>query len=77
LQSATVKQELESVSPLIKTVRPFDLYRGEKLSAGTKSMTFSVEFRSPEKTLTDEDVGEACAKIVSVMEKRHGAALRR
>jgi phenylalanyl-tRNA synthetase beta chain len=76
LQSATVKQELESVSPLIKTVRPFDLYRGEKLSAGTKSMTFSVEFRSPDKTLTDEDVGEACAKIVSVMEKKHGAALR-
>jgi phenylalanyl-tRNA synthetase beta chain len=76
LQSATVKQELESVSPLIKTVRPFDLYRGENLNPGTKSMTFSVEFRSPDKTLTDEDVAEACAKIVSVMEKRHGAALR-
>jgi len=76
LQSAAVKKEIESVSALIKTVRPFDLYRGEKLNAGTKSMTFSVEFRSPEKTLTDEDVAEACSKIVSVMEKKHGAVLR-
>jgi phenylalanyl-tRNA synthetase beta chain len=77
LSSDTVKNEIKSVSPLIKTVRPFDLYRGEKLNAGTKSMTFSVEFRSPEKTLTDEDVAEACSKIVSVMEKKHGAALRK
>lgn len=77
LSSDAVKNEIKSVSALIKTVRPFDLYRGEKLSAGTKSMTFSVEFRSPEKTLTDEDVAEACSKIVSVMEKKHGAVLRR
>ncbi|MDR2592860.1 MAG: phenylalanine--tRNA ligase subunit beta [Chitinispirillales bacterium] len=77
LSSDTVKNEIKSVSPLIKTVRPFDLYRGEKLNAGTKSMTFSVEFRSPEKTLTDEDVAEACSKIVSVMEKKHGAELRK
>ncbi len=77
LSSDIVKHEIKSVSALIKTVRPFDLYRGEKLNAGTKSMTFSVEFRSPEKTLTDEDVAEACSKIVSVMEKRYGAALRK
>jgi len=77
LSSDTVKNEIKSVSALIKTVRPFDLYRGEKLNAGTKSMTFSVEFRSPEKTLTDEDVAEACSKIVSVMEKKHGAVLRK
>ena len=77
LSSDTVKNEIKSVSPLINTVRPFDLYRGEKLSAGTKSMTFSVEFRSPEKTLTDEDVAEACSKIVSVMEKKHKAELRK
>jgi len=77
LSSDSVKNEIKSVSALIKTVLPFDLYRGEKLNAGTKSMTFSVEFRSPEKTLTDEDVAEACSKIVSVMEKKHGAVLRK
>jgi phenylalanyl-tRNA synthetase beta chain len=77
LSSATVKAEIESVSSLVKTVRPFDVYRGEKLGAGSKSVTFSVEFRTPEKTLTDEDVTDACAKIISVMEKKHGAALRK
>jgi phenylalanyl-tRNA synthetase beta chain len=77
LSSATVKAEIESISNLVKTVRPFDVYRGEKLGAGSKSVTFSVEFRTPEKTLTDEDVADACAKIISVMEKKHGAALRK
>ncbi|MDR2694336.1 MAG: phenylalanine--tRNA ligase subunit beta [Chitinispirillales bacterium] len=77
LSCDAVKNEIKFVSPLIKAVRPFDLYRGEKLSAGTKSMTFSVEFRSPDKTLTDEDAAEACSKIVSVMEKKYMAALRK
>ncbi|MCL2181889.1 MAG: phenylalanine--tRNA ligase subunit beta [Chitinispirillia bacterium] len=77
LQSLTVTTEISKVSPLIKSVRPFDVYRGEKLDPGTKSVAFSIEFRSPEKTLTDADVAEACGKIISVMEQKHGAALRK
>jgi phenylalanyl-tRNA synthetase beta chain len=76
LSSETVTKEISSVSGLIKNVRPFDVYRGEKLGASTKSVTFSVEFRSPDKTLTDEDVADACGKIVAVMGKKHGATLR-
>jgi len=76
LESDTVKKEIESLSGLVKNVRPFDVYRGEKLGAGIKSVTFSVEFRSPEKTLTDEDVQDVCAKIISVMKEKHGAELR-
>jgi len=77
LSSAVVREEIVSISDLIKTVRPFDVYRGEKLGAGSKSVTFSVEFRSPEKTLTDEDVADACAKIISSMENKHNAVLRK
>ncbi|MCL2688907.1 MAG: phenylalanine--tRNA ligase subunit beta [Chitinispirillia bacterium] len=76
LVSDTVKKEIESLSDLVKNVCPFDVYRGEKLGAGIKSVTFSVEFRSPEKTLTDEDVQDICAKIISVMKEKHGAELR-
>jgi phenylalanyl-tRNA synthetase beta chain len=77
LSSDAVTNEIKGISELIRNVRPFDVYRGEKLAAGTKSVAFAVEFRSAEKTLTDEDVAEACAKIISVMEKRHGAELRK
>jgi phenylalanyl-tRNA synthetase beta chain len=77
LSSSAVCTEIGAISSLIRTVRPFDVYRGEKLGPGTKSVAFSVEFRSPEKTLTDEDVAEACGKIVSVMETRHSATLRK
>jgi phenylalanyl-tRNA synthetase beta chain len=77
LSSAAVKAEIESASELVKTVRPFDVYRGEKLGPETKSVAFSVEFRSPEKTLTDDDVADVCAKIVSDMEAKHSAILRK
>jgi len=77
LSAAAVCAELGAVSDLIKAVRPFDVYRGDKLVAGTKSVAFSVDFRSPEKTLTDADVAEPCAKIISVMETKYGAALRK
>jgi phenylalanyl-tRNA synthetase beta chain len=77
LSSDIVTKEISGVSELIKTVRPFDVYRGEKLGAGSKSVTFSVEFRSQDKTLTDEDVSDACGKIISAMEKKYGASLRK
>lgn len=42
--------------PLLESVRAFDLYMGEKLPAGKKSLAFSLTYRSKEKTLTDEEV---------------------
>ncbi|MDR0307448.1 MAG: phenylalanine--tRNA ligase subunit beta [Chitinispirillales bacterium] len=77
LDSDTVKKEIESLSGLVGNVRPFDVYRGEKLGAGSKSVTFSVEFRSPEKTLNDDDVQDVCNKIILVMKEKHSAELRK
>ena len=52
-------------------MRAFDVYRGEQIGRGKKSIAFSVTFQSPERTLTDEDAAELRAD-------RHGAqALRR
>ncbi|MFP4679175.1 MAG: phenylalanine--tRNA ligase subunit beta [Chitinispirillaceae bacterium] len=76
LLSDTVKVEIQSISNLVQNVRPFDVYRGEKLGQGRKSVTFSVEFRSQEKTLSDKDVEGICNQIISTMEKKHKAVLR-
>ena len=44
-------------------MRIFDVYRGEQVGAGAKSLALRLEFRAPDRTLTDEDVAERRAAI--------------
>lgn len=41
---------------LLHSVRVFDLYRGEQVGDGRKSLALRLEFRAPDRTLTDEEV---------------------
>ena len=77
LFSAQISQEIRSLSPLLEDVTPFDVYRGEKLGPGLKSIAFSVRLRSNERTLTDKEAEELCVKIIATMEKKFGATLRK
>jgi phenylalanyl-tRNA synthetase beta chain len=54
----------------------FDLYQGDQLPADKKSLSFRLSFKSPEKTLTDEEVNGYCAAITAALAERLGAALR-
>ena len=45
----------EAAGPELREIRVFDVYRGEQVGAGRKSVAFSVAFQSPERTLSDED----------------------
>ena len=54
----------------------FDLYQGSQLPAGKKSLAFRLTFQSPDKTLTDDEVGEFCGRITSLLARRFGAVLR-
>jgi phenylalanyl-tRNA synthetase beta chain len=61
---------------LLQSIRLFDVYKfrdGEH--AGQSSLAYALEFRSPERTLTDREVEEAFAAIVSALEKK-GAWIR-
>ena len=62
--------------PSCADVRVFDVYRGEPVPAGRKSVAFSVAFQSPERTLTDEDAARLRGAIVDALAKRFGAELR-
>ena len=43
---------------LLAAVRVFDLYHGEQVGEGNKSLALRLEFRAPDRTLTDEEVAE-------------------
>lgn len=62
---------------LLKTVELFDIYEGDKISDDKKSVAFSMEFSSEEKTLTDEETNKITGKIISNLEKNLSAELRK
>ena len=61
----------------LESVHLFDVYQDSALEAsGEKSLAYSLVFRHPEATLTDEQVSEAFEGIVGVLGARLGARLR-
>ena len=53
-----------------------DLYQGEHLPAGKKSVTFSLAFSNPQRTLKDKETDEAFNRIVQQLREQVGAELR-
>ncbi|SET78291.1 phenylalanyl-tRNA synthetase beta chain [Salinibacillus kushneri] len=62
--------------PYLKDIQVFDIYQGEHMDAGKKSIAFSVRFQDPEATLKDEQVEEARKQIVNTVEDSFHAVLR-
>lgn len=54
----------------------FDVYRGEQLGEGKKSLAYSLVYQHPKKTLTDKEVAAIRESIVKRLEKELGAQLR-
>lgn len=63
-------------SELIETVSIFDVYRGEHIPEGKKSLAFHVVYRSREKTLTDDEVERVHTELVDSVLRRTGGQLR-
>jgi phenylalanyl-tRNA synthetase beta chain len=66
----------EAAGPELREMRPFDVYRGEQVGEGRKSIAFAVSFQSAERTLTDEDAAALRERIVNALRERFGAELR-
>ena len=65
----------EAGRPLVHSVRVFDLYRGDRVPAGTKSVAFSVRMGS-DHTLTDAEIAGRMRRVVAALDAAHGARLR-
>jgi phenylalanyl-tRNA synthetase beta chain len=71
-----VEAAREAAGLELREMRPFDVYRGEQVGPGRKSIAFAVVYQSPERTLTDEDAAALRERIVKALAERFGAELR-
>ena len=84
---ALVVDEKVSAGSLVKTlessggdwlesVTVFDIYRGQGVSEGQKSVAGALKFRAPDRTLADDEVDEAVLRMIASAEKEHDATVR-
>lgn len=62
---------------LLTNVELFDVYEGENIESGKKSLAFSLRYLDPEKTLKEEDVAELHETILNTLKTKIGAELRK
>ena len=60
----------------LRQARVFDVYRGDQVGAGKKSVALHLVFQATDRTLTDDEVATSRGKIVAVLAERLGAELR-
>jgi phenylalanyl-tRNA synthetase beta chain len=62
--------------PWLARVSLFDVYQGEQVGPGRRSLGWSLTFQAPDRTLTDTEVNELYARIVQEVGKRFDAEVR-
>jgi len=62
---------------LLQRLNLFDVYKGKSIGEGKKSIAFSLYFASAERTLTDNEINEITERIISHIEKKFNAQLRK
>ncbi len=70
----TVAQSVDGA--LLRDLRLFDLYQGEHLNAGEKSLAFGLFLQHDERTLTDDEVEAVIGRVVEQLHTLYGARLR-
>ncbi len=61
---------------LLESVQLFDVYRGDSVPDGSRSLAFHLRFCALDRTLTDQEVGELRAGCIEAVAARHHAVLR-
>ncbi|MBQ7455392.1 MAG: phenylalanine--tRNA ligase subunit beta [Clostridia bacterium] len=65
-----------AAGPLLEDIRLFDVFRGAQVGLGKKSAAFTLTFRSPDQTLTDETLSPLMKKILKVCKEKFDAEIR-
>ena len=67
---------LQSGKPLLRRATLFDVYEGEQVDKGKRSLAYSLTFQATDRTLTDKEVGKVRNKIIKRLQYEFQATLR-
>lgn len=73
--STLKRRSAKAVGKILEKVELFDVYRGEQVEKGKKSLSFSIAMRSYDHTLKDEEADSAMKKVWKALEAM-GISLR-
>jgi phenylalanyl-tRNA synthetase beta chain len=79
VDAATTHQQVQTIIrgfTLVEQVDIFDVYSGEQVANGKKSLAYRISFRSVEHTLTDDEVNHVLIEILNRLTAELGAVLR-
>jgi len=77
LVAGDIKATIEETgAPLVKKVNIFDVYQGENLTEGKKSIAYSLLYQHPEKTLKDDEVEASYQTIIEAVNEKYGTYVR-
>ena len=71
-----IKAISKAAGDMLEDVSLFDVYKGSQVPEGMKSTAFALTFRSPDRTLKDEEVNKAMERILKSLEHQFEAKLR-
>ncbi|WIW71753.1 phenylalanine--tRNA ligase subunit beta [Anaerosinus gibii] len=74
--SEVEKMIVKNAGKLLNNICLFDVYMGEQVGKGQKSLAFSLQFQSAEKTLTDAEIDPYFESIIKALEEAFNAKLR-
>ncbi|MFC1714967.1 phenylalanine--tRNA ligase subunit beta [Candidatus Poribacteria bacterium] len=78
IPSSQIEESIGAVGgDLVKSVNLFDVYKGEQIAASMRSLAYSIEYHSPSRTLTDDEVDKVHENIVSALADEFNAELRK
>jgi phenylalanyl-tRNA synthetase beta chain len=66
----------EGAGDLLESIRLFDVFTGDQIGEGSKSLAFALRFRAPDRTLTEEETTAARDAAVALAAERTGAVQR-
>ena len=75
IQARKVEEIIKSF-PLVTSVKLFDIYTGDKVKSGTKSLAYRIRFQSPNRTLTEDEINIVQAQLVQKLDQEVGVVLR-
>ena len=67
----------EAVGNLFESVELFDVYKGSQIESGKKSVAFTIKMLSEEKTLVDTEIQQVMDNVMTAVEKKFNAELRK